>query len=124
MIYTVTLNPAVDKTVMIPTFTAGAVNRIQQLRIDPGGKGINVSKCLQSLGMDSIVCALLGGSSGNQILTMVQEQGMTVLSVSVDGETRTNLKIVDTEKHENTDINEPGPAVTEQTVLKLRQKIA
>ena len=124
MIYTVTLNPAVDKTVMIPTFTAGAVNRIQQLRIDPGGKGINVSKCLQSLGMDSIVCALLGGSSGNQILTMVQEQGMTVLSVPVDGETRTNLKIVDTEKHENTDINEPGPAVTEQTVLELRQKIA
>lgn len=124
MIYTVTLNPAVDKTVMIPNFTSGAVNRIQKIRIDAGGKGINVSKCLQSLGLDSTVCAILGGNSGNRILSMVNEMGLTVLAVTVDGETRTNLKIVDTERHENTDINEPGPAVGEDTLLELRERIA
>ena len=45
MIITVTLNPAIDKTVTIPNFNAGEVNRIETLRSDVGGKGINVSKC-------------------------------------------------------------------------------
>ena len=124
MIYTVTLNPAVDKTVTIPNFTSGTVNRIQNVRIDAGGKGINVSKCLQSLGLGSMICAILGGNSGNQILSMVKEMGLTVLTVTVDGETRTNLKVVDTERHENTDINEPGPVVGETTLLELRGRIA
>lgn len=119
MIYTVTLNPAVDKTVVISNFEAGAVNRIQDMRIDAGGKGINVSKCLQSLGLTSKVCAILGGSSGEKILSMVKNQGLEMLSVFVSGETRTNLKIVDPDKHENTDINEPGPEVPEAAFQEL-----
>lgn len=50
MIYTVTLNPALDKTVQIPSFRLGEVNRISAMRTDPGGKGINVSKVLRELG--------------------------------------------------------------------------
>ena len=50
VIYTVTLNPALDKTVEIPDFTLDAVNRITTLRTDPGGKGLNVSKVIQKLG--------------------------------------------------------------------------
>ena len=50
MIYTVTLNPALDKTVEIPSLTIGAVNRIVSMRTDPGGKGINVSKVIRKLG--------------------------------------------------------------------------
>ena len=124
LVYTVTLNPAVDKTVVIPNFEAGSVNRIQDMRIDAGGKGINVSKCIQSLGGTSVVCAILGGSSGRKILSMVENMGLDVLPVMVSGETRTNLKIVDVTKHENTDINEPGPEVTKEIFDELRQEIA
>lgn len=109
MIYTVTLNPAIDKTVVVNGFASGQVNRVSTIRTDPGGKGINVSKCLKVLGASSIATMLLGGSSGQQLKGMLREAGIAPFVIPVDGETRTNLKIVDPKKQLNTDINEPGP---------------
>ena len=64
MIYTVTLNPALDKTVEIPGMALDTVNRITEMRTDPGGKGINVSKVIAKLGGDSRAVGILGGESG------------------------------------------------------------
>ena len=64
LIYTLTLNPAMDKTVVIENLTTGSVNRIQSLRVDVGGKGINVSKCLKTLGTESVAAVILAGESG------------------------------------------------------------
>lgn len=61
MIFTITLNPALDKTVEIPSFQTDAVNRVAQMRTDPGGKGINVSKVIQKLGGKSVALGILGG---------------------------------------------------------------
>ena len=111
MIYTVTLNPALDKTVEIPSFTPGCVNRITSVRTDPGGKGINVSKGIQQLGGTGIACGILGGHTGEIIRAALAEMGLETLFVFAEGETRTNLKISDPVSHENTDINESGFAV-------------
>lgn len=112
MIYTVTLNPALDKTVQIPNMTVDAVNRIAEMRTDPGGKGINVSKVIQKLGGKSTVIALLGGSTGHKIADALEEMGLKCRMTFIPGETRTNLKVVDPVLHTNTDINEPGIEVT------------
>lgn len=119
MIYTVTLNPALDKTVEIPSLTVDAVNRITSMRTDPGGKGINVSKVISKLGGNSIAAGILGGDTGRAILSALESMGLTTCFHFVEGETRTNMKIIDPEAHTNTDINEPGVTVSEEILGEL-----
>ncbi len=127
MIYTVTLNPALDKTVQIPNFAIDTVNRITDLRTDPGGKGINVSKVIAKLGGQSVALALLGGTTGRKIAESLDEIGIVHQSTFVPGETRTNLKVVDPVNHTNTDINEPGlvvrPHVLQEMLTELLAKL-
>lgn len=112
MIYTVTLNPAVDKTIYVDNFTLDAVNRVSSIRQDAGGKGINVSKTIQQLGGTSTAVAFLGGASGSFITSALDETGIPVRAFAAEGDTRTNTKVVDLVSHTYTDINEPGAAVT------------
>ncbi len=119
MIYTVTLNPALDKTAVVENLTLDRVNRISELRVDPGGKGINVSKVIHELGGQTVAYALLAGNTGRTIKRMLDEQGIECEVFEVPGETRANLKIKDPVKHENTDINEPGPEVTDEHLRQM-----
>ena len=123
MIFTLTLNPAMDKTVVIENLTPGGVNRIKSLRVDVGGKGINVSKCLKSLGCESTAAAFWGGTAGQRGIDFLRENGIGSLAVTVPEDTRTNLKIIDPVRHENTDINEPGPTISEENLAELIQKL-
>ena len=116
MIYTVTLNPALDKTVTVPGLAVDEVNRIVEVREDPGGKGINVSKVIAKLGGKSCALALLGGTVGEKIKGMLERDGIDVWAFEVQGETRTNLKVVDPKLDTHTDINEPGPEITIATL--------
>ena len=112
MIYTVTLNPALDKTVEIPGMALDTVNRITEMRTDPGGKGINVSKVIAKLGGDSRAVGILGGESGRTLEKLLENENFTTQFRFVEGQTRTNIKIIDRERHTNTDINEPGLTVS------------
>ena len=111
MIYTLTLNPALDKTVVIPSFGLDRVNRVSRVRLDPGGKGINVSKMIASLGGTSVAVAALGGAAGEQWKQLAEGCGFSIHAIPAQGETRTNLKVVDPVGHTNTDINEPGAPI-------------
>ena len=123
MIYTVTLNPALDKTVEIPSLTVDAVNRITTMRTDPGGKGINVSKVIAKLGGKSIATGILGGGTGRAILSALKDLELTTSFHFVEGETRTNMKIIDPVQHTNTDINEPGVTVSEEILHELLEEL-
>lgn len=119
MIYTVTLNPALDKTVEIPSFAVDSVNRIVSLRTDPGGKGINVSKVIARLGSTSRAIGILGGTTGQAIAQALAEENMVCDFLPVEGDTRINLKVIDPVTHTSTEINEPGAAVDEATLQSL-----
>ena len=124
MIYTVTLNPALDKTVKIPSFTLDAVNRITELRRDAGGKGINVSKVIAKLGGTSEAVAVLSGDTGSWIASALKEAGIRVKAFPANGETRTNLKVIDPVNDTHTDINEPGPQVTDAMLAEMLDVLA
>ncbi len=123
MIYTVTLNPALDKTVTIPSFAAGTVNRVTSVRTDPGGKGINGSKVIQKLGGVSTAMGILAGGTGRRILEAVREMGIETDFVFQEGESRTNLKIVDPVHRAGTEINEPGFSYSEEASSALLEKL-
>jgi len=123
MIITVTPNPAVDRTMHVPKFSAGRVNRATSARIDAGGKGINVSKALKELGCDSIACGLIAGRYGRMIKEHMTAAGIKHDFVEVPGETRLNIKII-SDDGTHTDINEPGFSVSEQDFQRLIDRVS
>lgn len=122
MIITVTMNPAIDKTVDIERMEHGGLNRIQHVELDAGGKGINVSKTIKSLGGSSLATGFLGGKAGETIEGVLKEWDIPTDFVYVDGETRTNLKVVE-KAGDVTELNEPGPQVDEAKVEELLCKL-
>ena len=93
MIVTVTMNPAIDRTVEINELKHGGLNRIEKVEYDAGGKGINVSNTIHELGGESIATGFLGGSAGKIIESVLNEKNIKTDFVWVENETRTNTKI-------------------------------
>ena len=122
-VVTVTLNPAIDKTVFIPKLVVGGLNRIEEgCRLDPGGKGINVAKVLRQFGVNVTATGFIAGNQGEKLLKAVKSEGITVDFLQVQGETRTNLKIVDQSTHVTTEINDIGFHVTQADIDRLTEK--
>lgn len=122
MIITVTMNPAIDKTVDLVHFEHGSLNRLTNVIIDAGGKGINVSKTIKELGGETITTGFIGGSGGVLIEKVLKEQGIKSDFVQVSGETRTNLKVVE-QNGFVTELNEPGPVLKQEEIDLLTEKL-
>lgn len=123
MIITVTMNPAIDKTVEIEALQPGGLNRIQKVEYDAGGKGINVSKTIQKLGGESIATGFLGGNAGKTIENVLNKEGIQNDFIWVEGETRTNTKVFE-KNGALTELNEPGPDITKAQMEQLMDKLA
>lgn len=118
-IVTITLNPALDHTVHIPQFKTGEVNRAQQQRIDPGGKGINVAKVVRALGYPVAVTGFLGQDNSKVFNEYFQRKAIDNFFVEVTGAARVNIKIVDNHNGQVTEINFPGLISTSPDLAKL-----
>ncbi len=123
MIITLTMNPAIDKTVVIENFGIDKVNRIAKSRLDAAGKGINVSKVVRELGGRTKTIAFLGGASGEFIKSELEKERISIVDVQIEGETRTNLKIVDPATQAYTDINDSGSAVNDEQLGVFEKKL-
>ena len=116
MIYTLTLNPSLDYIMEAPTLKAGETNRSSHEKMRYGGKGINVAAVLASLGAKAQAIALLGGKTGELLLSLAERDGLSVEPVKIAGDTRINLKIL---SGEVTELNAKGPSVSKEEMARL-----
>ena len=122
MIITVTMNPAIDKTAEAETISPGCLNRLRNVTYDAGGKGVNVSKILKALGVESVATGFLGGGAGREIEARLLKAGIKSDFVSIGGTTRTNLKVL-TKEFGITEFNEPGAEISASEMDALREKL-
>lgn len=123
MIVTVTLNPAMDQTLVVPKFVAGDTLRVKASRIDPGGKGINVSRVIGELGGESIAMGFAPGGLGSFVLQTLEKQGIICDFIRTSGEMRTNITLLDESRHLNTILSEPGPDTGIEAVVELKRRL-
>jgi 1-phosphofructokinase family hexose kinase len=109
MIITVTPNPALDRTLIVPQIVFDEMVRASDSRLDLDGKGVNVSKALQSLGATTEMLGFVGGMAGEMLERGLRAQGYATSFTHVAGETRTNTIIIDAAANRYVKANEPGP---------------
>lgn len=118
MIVTVTLNPSLDRTLLVSELRRGEVIRAESSLTDPGGKGVNVARALAAHG-DAVVAVLpSGGAVGRAVVAMLQDAGVGVGVVPIAGATRANVTVVEPDGT-TTKLNEPGPQLSADEVAAL-----
>ena len=108
MIYTVTLNPALDKTVEILVWRLTRSTASRKCARDPGGKGINVSKVIAKLMETAAQSAFWAVRAAERSKSCSKTRISPRSSGSLRGRPARISKIIDRVGHTNTDINEPG----------------
>ena len=123
MIYTVTLNPAVDRELKVEEIVFDTVLRASGWRVDCGGKGFNVARMLRSLGTSSIALGFAGGKTGELLNDELLSLGIETEFIWVEGDTRTNVSIVSTDHRHYIKVNEPGPTISGNDLAQLMRKV-
>jgi 1-phosphofructokinase/tagatose 6-phosphate kinase len=124
MIVTVTLNAAIDRTLVVPNFQPGQRHRASVGFPSAGGKGINVARALKRLGAPVVCTGLAGGRTGTLLVEELTNEGILNDFVRIHGESRTSIAVLDPTSNAYTEINEWGPEVTEEELEILREKLA
>jgi 6-phosphofructokinase 2 len=95
VIYTLTMNPAIDMNITTKGLKRGLVNRTFDTVYTPNGKGVNVTLTLKHFGEESVVTGFFGGFSGNYVVTELENRGVKVQPIWVEDTTRINIFLND-----------------------------
>ena len=123
-VLTVTLNPAIDKIIKVKNFSVGRDFRSEDITLSAGGKGVNVSRVLKSLGRHSIATGFIGGTTGKYIKEELGKEKIQNDFLEIRNETRTNLTILDQSTHKITRVLEQGPRITSFELKRFKNKFS
>ena len=131
MIYTITFNPALDYVIKIENFIPGKINKSKEEYIFPGGKGINVSIVLKTLGQEATAMGFIAGFVGKEIEEKVQKYGVKTDFIKIENNnSRINVKILEENKGKNgniekeeTAVNAKGPHIDSKYLELLYKKL-
>jgi len=122
MIYTVTLNPSVDYTVLLPNFTSGKTNRAVKEAYSIGGKGLNVSEIMSRLSVRTVAVSFVAGFTGDLIQQKIDKEFIIPEFIRLNsGFSRINVKIGT--QNDESEINGTGPVITQEDSEKLLHKL-
>ncbi|WP_369202823.1 1-phosphofructokinase [Streptomyces sp. PU-14G] len=122
MILTLTPNPSLDRTYELPGLKRGAVLRSAGDRVDPGGKGVNVSRALAAAGGRTVAVVPLGGPEGALLARLLAEHGIEAAGVPVAGSTRVNVTLVEPDGT-LTKVNASGPEIDRAAAEALLEAV-
>lgn len=120
MIYTVTFNPSIDYVIQVEDFKPGQVNRVKNDYKYPGGKGINVSRVLNNLNVESKVLGFIGGFVGEYVEAFLHKEDIATDFITVKEDTRINVKL---KSNDETEINGAGPTIKSENLDELFCKL-
>lgn len=118
-IITITLNPTVDKSTTVDTIKPEKKLRCTPPKYEPGGGGINVSRGLARLGINSTALFTSGGRTGNLLEQLLKDEHVTTSPVHVSAETRENFIVVDTSHNEQYRFGMPGDDITTHEIKDI-----
>lgn len=124
MIYTVTLNPAIDLELTVTDIETNAVSRASSSREDAGGKGFNVSRMLNNLGHNNKALGVIAGANGQKLKAMLADEGLDTQFVEVKGETRINVCITQAGSNHHIKINDTGPSINESDLDRFTELVS
>jgi 1-phosphofructokinase len=122
MIVTFTANPSVDRTAELDRLVRGAVTRLSGIRVDAGGKGVNVTRALTANGAPSVAVLPVGGAEGAQLAALLASERLDVRAVPIAHAIRSNVTIVERDGT-TTKLNEPGPELSAGDIRELTTEL-
>jgi 6-phosphofructokinase 2 len=123
MVYTITLNPALDRTLWIKKIKPDDSNRIEQEERYAGGKGTDVSKVLTTLGVSNKALGFVGGFAGEELEGRLLNEGISCDFIRISGETRTNIIVDDIGAGSQTIFSASGPEIKPYELMQIIHKV-
>jgi len=122
-IVTLTVNPTIDKSAEVSHVNSNKKLRCSTPRFEPGGGGLNVSRALKNLGVESKAYILAGGSHGHFLKDLLDREAINYEALPIEGETRENLMVFETSSGNQYRFGMPGPEVKEHEWKKCLEVI-
>jgi 6-phosphofructokinase 2 len=122
-IITITLNPALDKSITVKSLVPEKKLKAENVKTEAGGGGVNVSRALHKLGLDSKAFYLAGGYTGKEFTRLLEKEGVEGIPVEIEGDTRENFIVLDTNSAKQYRFGMEGPTVKESEWLQILERI-
>jgi 1-phosphofructokinase family hexose kinase len=123
LIATITLNPSLDQHITVDGLVVDGTNRWSRLYRYAGGKGIDVSRVIHEMGGRTTAYGFIGGTIGRAVEILLDQEGVPCSFTPINGETRTNFIITDTQNSQQTRIDAPGPHISKREWERFRGKM-
>jgi len=124
-VISICLSPGLQRSVIIDTLIPGEVNRLKSVVIDVAGKGVNVCRVLQRLGIEAL-CLAQGGSNADEVMALARDEGLELHLIPSAGTLRTCTSIIETSMATGrrvTELVEPSARVDEACVTALSETV-